>query len=87
MAKIMGLNPLAGVSKKTGKAFDAVMVSYIKDYRSTDTAAVGGQAAEVYVDRSLFDAAAKGRVLKDLIGHECTLVYNSNGFLDELVIG
>lgn len=85
--KIVGLNPLSGVSKKTGNAFNAVMVNYVGEFRKTDTNAVGGRAAEVYVNRELFDEAAKGRALKDLLGKAVVLVYNSNGYLESVVIG
>lgn len=86
MAKITGLNPLAGTSKKTGKAFNAVMISFLAGYRQTDSEAVGQKANEVFVDRSLFDVAAKGRLMKDLVGHDITLVYNSSGYLDDVSI-
>jgi hypothetical protein len=83
MGKVLGLNPIKGTSKKTGKPFDAVMVSYADSFSPTDDGAVGQQAVEMFVDRMLFDKAAKGRALNDLVGRECKVVYGRTGFISD----
>lgn len=82
MARILGVRAAKGVSKKTGKAFDAVYVSYTQPYKAS-SGGLGLECAQQYIDRQLFDSIVGDLQLHELIGLDIKFVFNSNGFLDE----
>lgn len=82
MAQIVGLKEMKGTSRKTGKPFDAVIVNAVEPKREV----LGYGVVEQFVDRGMFDAAAKGRPMKDLLQKECTFLYDQGGFLQSFNI-
>ena len=84
MAKLVGFRHVQGTSKKTGKTFDAYVVSYLE--QDEDQGAVGYKADSQFVDRAMFEAAVSGRAPEKLMNAECVLVYNKSGFLSQFLI-
>lgn len=84
MAKLVGYRHVQGTSKKTGKPFDAYVVSYVG--QDTDKGAVGFRADQQFVDRGMFEAALNGRAAEKVLNAECEFIYNKTGFLDRFTI-
>lgn len=82
MAQIVGLKSVKGESKKTGKPFDAVIVSAVQPQREV----TGLGVVEQFVDRPMFEAAAGGRSFEQLLKKECTFLYDQQGFLQTFSI-
>lgn len=80
--KIVGLREISGTNKKTQRPFSAVVVSAVGPVRDT----IGEGVCEQFVDHALFDASTSGQDLAKLIGHECSFVYDRNGFLAEFTV-
>lgn len=82
MAKIVGIKDAREFKRKNGERMNAWMVFYLNAGHDV----VGQEAAMQWVDADLFAAAIGARQVKDLIGRECTMVYDRRGFLESFQV-
>lgn len=65
MAQIVGYRHVSGTSKRTGKQFDAYVVSWIE--KETESGAFGYRAGDEFVNRELFEKATEGMAAVSLL--------------------
>lgn len=84
MAKLVGFKHVTGTGKKSGKPFDAYIVSYIE--QDMQQGAYGYTAEQQFVNKDMFLNAVGNRDAASLLNSECSFVYNRQGFLDGFTI-
>ena len=89
MAKIIGLQPREGKSKKTGNDYKAVIVHYMDEMRDRELKA-GGRGFvcdNAFVNDEVFTQALEGHKMDEALNRACTFYYNRGStFVSELVI-
>lgn len=76
IVNVVGVKNVSGTSKKTGKAFDAFIVSYTRDGRPLGFD--GLAAGEIFADRELFHGVTPK------IGDTLMVDRNSSGFVESI---
>lgn len=77
MNQVLGIREMRGVSRKTGKEYDGVIL-YLSH---SENGVIGVSCEDVYIRRDLFDRATEGQELCDLIGFDCEVFYDRRGFV------
>lgn len=89
MAKIIGLKPQEGTSKKTGNAYKAVIVHYYDEFNDFERKAggIGFVCDNAFVSDDVFTAALEGRTMDEALDRNCSFYYNrGSSFVAEMVI-
>ena len=82
MASIEGLRVMQGTSRKTGKQYDGVIL-YLSH---PEQGVIGVSTEDVFVQRDMFDSAASGYTLEELVGCDCSISYDRRGFVQDFQI-
>lgn len=76
IVNVVGVKEVKGTSKKSGKDFDAIVVSYTRDGKALGYD--GMAAGEIFADRSLFQGVTPK------IGDTLMVDRNSSGFVESI---
>lgn len=80
--EILGIKPLEGTSKKTGKPFDAYLL-HCSRANPNDTALQGYEVKQLFVDkRFLLEDVKQLGSFSALIGSNVSVSYDENGFIE-----
>lgn len=79
--KVVGIQQMKGVSKKTGKAYDAVIL-YVTEDGVKDV--VGCRTDYIWVPRDIWDSHVGEPVSEAFIGMDVYSAYDRRGFLQSL---
>lgn len=83
MLKVVGIKDAREtVSKKSGRKLDSYMVWIAGPGHDV----VGQECNVEFVQASIFEGAAKGRQLEQLVGKECKVSYDRRGFVTDFSI-
>lgn len=82
MAQIEGIRAMKGVSRKSGKEYNGVIL-YLSH---PEDGVVGVSCEDVYIQRDLFDRVTQGQELAALVGADCKVYFDRRGFVQELEV-
>ena len=80
--EILGIKPLEGTSKKTGKPFDAYLLHCARE-NPNDSTLFGHEVKQLFVDkRFLLDDVKSLGSFAALVNMYVSVSYDSNGFIE-----